>query len=110
MNAAIISSIVSLIPERIARVKSGSAFAVEGSASRYPERLSHLAQFLNWLSPLNAIAKDDQCILGLLHPSGRPVHANEMDDEEDAELKDGGAGEAAVPAVKASFPEEEALV
>lgn len=103
MNAAIISSIVSLIPERIARVQTGATFTTEGSSGRYPERVSHLVQFLGWLSPLNAIAKDDQRILGLLHANGRPVHANEMDDEEDAELEDGAAEEAVLP-------EEEALV
>lgn len=102
MNAAIISSIVSLIPERIARVQTGAAFTTEGSSGRYPGRVSHLAQFLGWLSPLNAITKDDQHILGLLHANGRPVHANEMDDEGDAELDDGGAD--------ALIPEEEALV
>jgi hypothetical protein len=91
MNAAMISRIVSLIPERIARVQSGATFPAAGSASRYPERVSHLAQFLNWLSPLNAISKEDQHTLGLLHANGRPVHANEMEDEEDAALEDGGA-------------------
>src|ERR1700730_2713103 len=91
MSAAMISRIVSLIPERVARVQSGATFDEAESASRYPERVSHLAQFLNWLSPLNAISKDDQHILGLLHANGRPVHANEMEEDEGAELEDGGA-------------------
>lgn len=92
MNAAMVSRIVALIPERVARVHSGASFnSAESRASRYPERVSHLAQFLSWLSPLNAISKDDQRILGLLHANGRPVHANEMEDGEGAALEDGGA-------------------
>jgi hypothetical protein len=126
MNAAMISRIVSLIPDRVARVQSGAGFHSTESASRYPERVSHLAKFLNWLSPLNAISKDDQHVLGLLHANGRPVHANEMEDEEDAELGDGGAdaleyaeAETAVGAAEEALlpheretlvPREEALV
>ena len=91
MNAATISSIVSLIPERIARFQTGGAFAPGTTSSRYPDRFSHLVQFLNWMSPLASITKEDQRILGLLHANGRPVHANEMEDEEGAELEDGGA-------------------
>ena len=118
MSAAMISRIVSLIPERVARVQSGASFDSAASAvSRYPERISHLAQFLSWLSPLNAISKDDQQILGLLHANGRPVHANEME-EESAELEDGGADAleyaeaetAAGATVEALLPAEEALV
>jgi hypothetical protein len=91
MNAATISTIVSWIPERVARVQSGASFHSTESTSRYPERVSHLARFLSWLSPLNPIGKDDQHILGLLHANGRPVHANEMDSDESAELEEGGA-------------------
>jgi len=119
MSAAMISRIVSLIPERVARVQSGAGFHSTESPSRYPERVSHLAQFLSWLSPLNAISKDDQHILGLLHANGRPVHANEME-EESAELglEDGGAdaleyveAETAAGAAEAALlPEEQVLV
>jgi hypothetical protein len=91
MNAAMMSRIVALIPERVARVQSGASFHRTEIVSRYPERVSHLAQFLSWLSPLNAISKDDQHILGLLHANGRPVHANDEMEEESAELEDGGA-------------------
>jgi hypothetical protein len=91
MNAATIRGIVSLIPERVARFQTGAAFTLEASASRHPERFSHLAQFLGWLSPLTSITKEDQRILGLLHANGRPVHANEMEEEEGLALEDGGA-------------------
>ena len=117
MSAAMISRIVSLIPERVARVQSGAGFHSTESPSRYPERVSHLAQFLSWLSPLSAISKDDQQILGLLHANGRPVHANEME-EESAELEDSGAdaleyveAETAAGAAEAALlPDEQVLV
>ena len=91
MDAALVSRIVSLIPERIARAQTGTPFACGTTSSRHPERFSHLVQFLSWLSPLGAITKEDQRILGLLHANGRPVHANEMEDEEGVGLEDGGA-------------------
>ena len=117
MSAAMISRIVSLIPERVARVQSGAGFHSTESPSRYPERVSHLAQFLSWLSPLSAISKDDQQILGLLHANGRPVHANETE-EESAELEDSGAdaleyveAETAAGAAEAALlPDEQVLV
>jgi hypothetical protein len=91
MDAALVSRIVSLIPERVARAQTGAAFGPGTTSSRHPERFSHLVQFLSWLSPLASITKEDQRILGLLHANGRPVHANEMEDEEGADLEDGGA-------------------
>jgi hypothetical protein len=111
MNAATISSIVSLIPERIARFQTGGAFASGTTSTRYPDRFAHLVQFLSWLSPLASITKEDQRILGLLHANGRPVHANEMEDEEGAELEDCGAdaleyaeAETALGATEAGLP------
>jgi len=91
MDAALVSRIVALIPERIARARTGTLFGSGTTSSRHPERFSHLVQFLGWLSPLSSISKDDQRILGLLHANGRPVHANEMEDEDGADLEDGGA-------------------
>jgi hypothetical protein len=82
MNAAMINRIVSLIPERVARLPSGAAFTPEASACRYPERVVHLAQFLNWISPLNPITKDDQRVFGLLNAAGRPVHAADLEEDE----------------------------
>jgi hypothetical protein len=82
MNAAMVNRIVSLIPERVARLSSGVAFAPGASACRYPERVAYLAQFLNWMSPLNPITKDDQRVLGLRNENGRPVHAADLEDDE----------------------------
>jgi hypothetical protein len=39
-------------------------------------------QFLNWMSPLNPITKDDQRVLGLLNANGRPVHAADLEEDD----------------------------
>jgi hypothetical protein len=81
MDASMIARIVSLVPERVARVPGGTAFSPHASACRYPERIAHLGQFLNWLAPLASLSKEDQRILGLLNAAGRPVHAIDLEDE-----------------------------
>ena len=94
MNAGNVSRIVALIPERVTRIPSGTPFAASmPGACRYPERLAHLARFLKWLSALDPISKEDQTVLGLLSPTGRPSHPE--DDEgsgEEAERSDDGMG------------------
>jgi hypothetical protein len=86
MNATNVSRIVSLIPERVPRLQSGTLFsAANPGGCRYPERLAHLSQFLKWLSALDPISKEDQTVLGLFNANGRPAHAGDEDDE--------GAGE-----------------
>jgi hypothetical protein len=99
ISASNVSRIFALIPERVTRIHSGTPFAatVPGGC-RYPERLAHLARFLKWLSALDPISKEDQTVLGLLSPSGRPAHAGEDDEEaggDDAERADDGVGPAA---------------
>ena len=82
MNAAIVSRTLSLIPDRVARVQSGSLFdpAAQGACA-HPERVTHLAQFLNWLGPLHEVTKDDLRILGLLTPYGKPAIDHSLDEE-----------------------------
>ena len=63
MDAAMIARVMSAVPERATWVHSGTAFAAhdgQGAQVRY------LAQFLQWLSPLTVLAKDDLRALGLL--------------------------------------------
>lgn len=83
MNAGTVFTVLSLIPERTARSQSGVAFLLEASSCKHPDRLALLPRFLNWLSPLGALTKDDQRALGLLSANGRPVVA--VLDEEDPE-------------------------
>src|SRR5437773_6204630 len=84
MNASTVHRIISLIPERVARAQSGALFTMTG-ASRHPERIAYLSRYLQWLSPLNPVSRDDQQLLGLLLANGRPVHAGDVEDEADAQ-------------------------
>jgi hypothetical protein len=88
MNAAIVSRTLSLIPDRVARVQSGSLFdpAAQGACA-HPERVTHLAQFLNWLGPLREVTKDDLRILGLMTPYGKPAIDNALDEEGELEAE-----------------------
>lgn len=87
MNAAMVSKLLSLIPERVARAPSGTSFKAEGVGSRHPERVVHLARYLQWLSPLSALTRDDQQQLGLLSASGKPLHAGDEEDEGEPEAE-----------------------
>jgi len=87
MNAATVSRILTLIPDRTPRLQSGAAFQLEAASCTHPERLAHVSKFLGWLSPLDALTREDQCILGLIASNGRPVHAADEEDAEDAELE-----------------------
>jgi hypothetical protein len=99
MNAALVSRTLSLIPDRVPRMQSGSFFDPSATgSSAHPERVVHLAQFLGWLGPLNPITKDDLRILGLLTPYGRPAVAL-AEDEADEEMEPGiGEDEALIAA------------
>jgi hypothetical protein len=78
-NPAIVSRIVSSIPERTARSLSGTAFSVDGArACSDPARLVSMARLLQWLSPLNPLSGDEQRALGL-HASG--LRAGQLVDE-----------------------------
>lgn len=84
MNAATVSRMLSLIPDRVARAQSGSLFdpAAQGACA-HPDRVTHLAQFLNWLGPLREVTKDDLRILGLITPYGKPTLESSLDEEGD---------------------------
>lgn len=85
MNAARVVNVLSLIPERVARVPSGTFFQAQAAACRHPERFAHLLTFLQWLSPLTVLTREDQQQLGLLSASGRPMHAADEEDEAEVE-------------------------
>ncbi|MBV8032082.1 MAG: hypothetical protein JO035_11285 [Betaproteobacteria bacterium] len=87
MLPARIASIVALIPGRVARMPSGTPFSLN-AASRSGAHLLHLAPFLGWTSPLNALSREDQQALGLTAAHGKgpgedglPGAADEDDDE-----------------------------
>ena len=89
MNAIAVSRLMSLIPDRSARVQSGSVFSPsQAAACRYPDRMSYLGRFLHWLGPLDPMTKEDQQILGVRTSGGRPLGASEEAIDELADLDD----------------------
>lgn len=86
MNAATVSRTLSMIPDRVARTQSGSLFDPHASgACAHPQRIVHLAGFLDWLGPLREVTKDDLRIFGLMTPYGKPAIEASIEDEADAE-------------------------
>lgn len=86
MDAAMVSRVMDLIPDRVTRVQSGAAFAGIGATSCiHPERVALLVEFLHWLSPLYPTTRDDQMRLGLFATAQKHVLAEE--DELDEELE-----------------------
>jgi hypothetical protein len=82
MNAAIVARTLSLIPDRVSRMQTGSVFDPSAPCA-HPERVAHLLQFLTWLGPLQPLTKDDLRILGLLTPYAKPAIALADEDGED---------------------------
>ena len=92
MNPAVVSRIVSLIPERTARALSGTVFSLEGArACSDPARLVSVARLLQWLSPLNPLSGDDQRALGLHANAVRPGHPEEASEPEEVDEPAEGA-------------------
>lgn len=90
MNASNVSRTLALIPERVVRQQSGSTFDPAGGRCSHPERIAHLAQFLEWLGPLREVTKDDLRVFGLLTAYGKPSIAH-AEDEEGGDTESGEA-------------------
>ena len=106
MNAKALASTLSLIPERVARVPTGMAFSAQAMHA-FPERMTILAGFLNWLGPLTPLGRDEQHALGLMTAYGKPaVPGVENDLESHAEdtLFEEPDAEEAVEPVAAAGP------
>ena len=66
MNVGIARTL-SFVPERVSRVQSGSLFdPMSPGVCPHPERVAHLARFLEWLGPLREVTKDDLRLFGLM--------------------------------------------
>lgn len=109
MKATIPSSIVSLIPARVARVQSGTAFLAAANSCRYFERVEHLSGHLQWLSPLHLLTSEDQQLLGLRAANGRLLHAADVENGTNIELDEmdraDDAGEEADTEAPVAIPE-----
>jgi hypothetical protein len=92
MDAAMIARVMSVIPERAAWTHTGAAFAAHENQGA---QVLYLAKFLQWLSPLTVLTKDDQRALGLLAVHHRPVADEDVEPGEDAELAAEGEPEEA---------------
>jgi len=87
MNAAMVSRVMSIVPERVARMPSGAPFLLEASSCRHAERLTHMAKLLSWMTPLVFLSREDQQLLGLRAANGAPVQAADEDGESDADAE-----------------------
>ena len=83
-----VSRVLALIPERSARVASGSRFVPAGAMCAHPERLAAVSQFLNWMTPLSALTRDDQQRLGITTSGARPADAADEADDTEAEMEE----------------------
>ena len=105
MNAGNVSRTLSFVPERVARVQSGSLFdPMSPGVCAHPERVAHLARFLEWLGPLREVTKDDLRLFGLMTPYGKPAldsHADSLDGHGESldghPEEEGGDPEATIP-------------
>ena len=84
MDAANVLRLMSLIPERATRAKSGSPFAGDGSA-----RMELMRRFLHWLGPLDSLSKEEQQLLGVRAGGAKPLaEGEEASEAEDADEVD----------------------
>jgi hypothetical protein len=91
MSVGDVSRTLSFVPERVPRVQSGSLFdPASPGVCAHPERVAHLARFLEWLGPLREVTNDDLRLFGLMTPYGKPSVDGHADEE-------GGDPEATVP-------------
>ena len=88
MDAETVARVMSLIPDRTPRLAVGARFSLPQT-----EQIAYLAKFLNWLSPLSPITKDDQRALGLLQAHQRPAVEADEEPDLDEETLGAGAGE-----------------
>lgn len=79
MDGASVSRLISRVPERMARGRSGSRFGADGSA-----RMEVLCRLVHWLGPLHPLGGEEQQILGARAGGGRPLAEGEEGGDEAA--------------------------
>ena len=87
MNGGEVSRLLALVPERTGRAQSGVRFRPQACGCAYPERLAQLSRFLSWLRPLDGLTREEQVVLGLVAPNGKPMLPADEDDAEETELE-----------------------
>lgn len=89
MDAANVLRLISLIPERGARVQSGSRFSADGSA-----KMELMRRFLHWLGPLESLTREEQQLLGVRAGGAKPLAEGEEAGEAEEAEEAGEPGEA----------------
>jgi hypothetical protein len=89
MEAAAVSRLISLVPERTTRSLTGTLFVNAGS-----DRAELLSRYLNWMSPLNALTKEEQQLFGLRAGATKPALEGEEEHEAAEELDESPISEA----------------
>jgi hypothetical protein len=85
MNPALVSRIVSSIPERALRRLTGTVFDLDGArACSDPARLARIVPLLQWLAPITPLTQDEQRELGV-HGGAMRAEAIDPADEISAE-------------------------
>lgn len=87
MNGGAVSRLLAMVPERAGRAQSGVRFRLQVCGCAYPERLAQLSRFLSWLRPLDSLTREEQVVLGLVAPNGKPMQPTDEDDAEETELE-----------------------
>jgi hypothetical protein len=82
MDPSKMSKIVAAVPDRTARLRSGTPFFLPGASSPHSAQVAHLAQLLHWLTPLTALNEEDQRALGCLSSHGRLPRSDDEDEVE----------------------------
>lgn len=83
-----VAALLERIPERAVRSASGTAFDPHASRCAEPERFSHVCRFLQWLTPLHSLSKEDQQALGIATGGSRLSDAADGTDDSELEVEE----------------------
>jgi hypothetical protein len=81
-----VSRVLALIPERSPRFSSGTRFLPAVASCPHPERLAAVSQFLNWMTPLGTLTRDEQQRLGTASSGARSSDPTDESDDTEAEV------------------------
>jgi hypothetical protein len=83
MNPSMLAKIVSLVPNRMPRMQSGTPFAAAAIAGGQGPQVASLGRLLHWLTPLSTLNEDDQRALGTLALHGKTARRDDEDEADD---------------------------
>jgi hypothetical protein len=86
---SILHRVLPLIPVREPRFQTGTRFALPEMDVRHGAQVAQLARFLQWLTPLNPMTKEEQQGLGIGVQRARLLEHGE-EDEPESEREESG--------------------